>query len=96
MNFDFTDDQLAIREAVEALCADFGDDYWLARDRDGLWPSEFCDTVALPADLLGDPLRSVAPVADRNALGARLRLKRRAIPGRNASSSQSGVHSGSS
>ena len=38
MNFDFSDDQLAIRDAVEALCADFGDDYWLARDRDGRWP----------------------------------------------------------
>ena len=46
MNFDFSDDQLAIRDAVEAICADFGADYWLGRDRDGRWPSEFCDAVA--------------------------------------------------
>ena len=46
MNFDFSDDQLAIRDAIEAICADFGADYWLARDRDGRWPSEFCDAVA--------------------------------------------------
>jgi acyl-CoA dehydrogenase len=46
VNFDFSEDQLAIRDAVEALCADFGADYWLERDRDGRWPSEFCDAVA--------------------------------------------------
>ena len=46
MNFDLSDDQLAIRDAVEAICADFGADYWLERDRDGRWPSEFCDAVA--------------------------------------------------
>ena len=46
MNFDFSADQLAIRDAVESICADFGADYWLARDRDGRWPSEFCDAVA--------------------------------------------------
>ena len=46
MNFDFSDDQLAIRDAVEAICADFGADYWLERDRDGRWPSEFCEAVA--------------------------------------------------
>ena len=46
MNFDYSGDQLAIRDAVEALCADFGAEYWLQRDRDGRWPSEFCDAVA--------------------------------------------------
>ncbi len=46
MNFNFSDDQLAIRNAVEAICSDFGADYWLERDRDGRWPSEFCDAVA--------------------------------------------------
>ena len=46
MNFDFPADHLAIRQAVEALCAEFGAAYWLDRDRDGRWPSEFCDAVA--------------------------------------------------
>jgi acyl-CoA dehydrogenase len=46
MNFDFSDDLLAIRDAVDAMCADFGPEYWLERDRDGYWPSEFCEAVA--------------------------------------------------
>jgi len=46
VNFDFSDDELAIRDAVEAICADFAADYWLERDRDGRWPSEFCEAVA--------------------------------------------------
>ena len=49
MKFDFSDDQLAIRDAVEAICADFGAAYWLQRDRDGRWPSEFCDAIARAA-----------------------------------------------
>jgi alkylation response protein AidB-like acyl-CoA dehydrogenase len=44
VNFDFSDDQLAIRDAVEAICADFGADYWL--ERDGRWPGEFYEAVA--------------------------------------------------
>jgi acyl-CoA dehydrogenase len=46
MNFAFSDDLLAIRAALEDLCAGFGDDYWLARDRDGQWPEAFCQAVA--------------------------------------------------
>jgi len=46
VNFDFSGDQLAIRDAVEAICSDFGVDYWLERDRDGHWPGEFCEAVA--------------------------------------------------
>jgi acyl-CoA dehydrogenase len=46
MNFEFPDDLLAIRAALEDLCAGFGDDYWLARDRDGQWPEAFCQAVA--------------------------------------------------
>ncbi|MBH1965248.1 MAG: acyl-CoA/acyl-ACP dehydrogenase [Comamonadaceae bacterium] len=46
MNFDLSEDQLAIRDAVQAICDDFGPDYWLERDRDGVWPTEFCDAIA--------------------------------------------------
>ncbi|MCC7348508.1 MAG: acyl-CoA/acyl-ACP dehydrogenase [Variibacter sp.] len=41
MDFSLTDDQKAIREAIERICARFGDDYWLARDRDGGFPHDF-------------------------------------------------------
>jgi len=33
--------QLEIREAILRICARFGDDYWLSRDRDGHFPHEF-------------------------------------------------------
>ncbi len=45
MNFDLSEEQQAIRSALQALCSEFGDDYWLARDRDGLFPEEFVDAV---------------------------------------------------
>lgn len=44
MSFECSADQLAIRDAVEATCADFGAGYWL--ERDGRWPGEFYEAVA--------------------------------------------------
>ncbi|MBI3704785.1 MAG: acyl-CoA/acyl-ACP dehydrogenase [Rhizobiales bacterium] len=41
MDFSFSPEQQAIRSAIEKLCARFGDDYWLAKDRDGGFPHDF-------------------------------------------------------
>jgi acyl-CoA dehydrogenase len=41
MDFSFSADQEAIREAVFKLCARFGDDYWLHKDREGGFPLDF-------------------------------------------------------
>lgn len=41
-----TADQQRIREAIERLCAQFGDAYWLEKDRAGGFPEEFYATVA--------------------------------------------------
>ena len=42
-----TDEDLdAIREGVRAVCSQFGDDYWLARDDDGKFPREFHRAMA--------------------------------------------------
>ena len=41
MNFEFTADQQSIKAAVERICQQFGDDYWLERDRIGGFPHEF-------------------------------------------------------
>jgi acyl-CoA dehydrogenase len=41
MDFSLSPDQEALRAAVEKICARFGDDYWLAKDRDGGFPEEF-------------------------------------------------------
>lgn len=36
----------SIRDGVQAVCNNFGDDYWLARDEDGVYPHEFQNAVA--------------------------------------------------
>ena len=41
MDFTLTEQQEAIRDAVAAICRDFGDDYWLKRDREGGFPDDF-------------------------------------------------------
>ncbi|MEM7542384.1 MAG: acyl-CoA dehydrogenase family protein [Pseudomonadota bacterium] len=64
MDFDFSDDQVAIRDAVAKLCADFEPDYWLDRDNDGQYPEEFSQAIidggwlgiAMPEDVGGSGL----------------------------------------
>src|SRR5688500_7815479 len=46
MNFQLTEDQLAVKAAIEKVCAPYGDDFWLARDRDGRFPHEFHQAMA--------------------------------------------------
>ena len=46
MDFALTDDQAAIRDAIERICARFGDDYWLEKDRGGGFPTDFYDALA--------------------------------------------------
>jgi acyl-CoA dehydrogenase len=46
MNFDPSADQQRIREAVSRLCTSFDDDYWLACDREGRFPSDFHQALA--------------------------------------------------
>ena len=46
MNFDLTEDQLAVRAAIERVCAPFGDDYWLDRDASGEFPHDFHAAMA--------------------------------------------------
>jgi len=41
-----TDDQRTIRESILKLCERFGDEYWLARDRDGAYPEAFKQAIA--------------------------------------------------
>jgi acyl-CoA dehydrogenase len=45
MNFEFSEQQLAIQEAVSRICRNFDDDYWLARDTDGEFPEEFVHAI---------------------------------------------------
>ena len=45
MNFEFSEQQLAVQDAVTRICNDFGEDYWLARDTDGEFPEEFVSAI---------------------------------------------------
>ena len=46
MDFSFTEEQQAIRAAIEKVCADFGDEYWLKKDREGGFPHDFHAALA--------------------------------------------------
>ena len=46
MDFAFTEEQERIREAIAKVCARFGDDYWLKRDREGGFPADFHQAFA--------------------------------------------------
>ena len=46
MDFTETDDHLAIREAVQRLCAAFPDEYWAARDQAHEFPWDFYERLA--------------------------------------------------
>ncbi|MGN0934211.1 acyl-CoA dehydrogenase family protein [Falsigemmobacter intermedius] len=46
MDFAFTAEQEAIREAVGKICEGFDDAYWLKRDREGGFPQDFYDALA--------------------------------------------------
>ena len=45
MNFEFSEQQLAIQDAVSRICRNFGEDYWLERDTDGNFPEEFVRAI---------------------------------------------------
>jgi acyl-CoA dehydrogenase len=46
MMIDLNPDQVAIRDGVAAVCKRFGDEYWLACDRDEKFPTEFHRAMA--------------------------------------------------
>jgi acyl-CoA dehydrogenase len=46
IDFALTELQRSLRDAVEKVCARFGDDYWLKRDREGAFPEEFRAAIA--------------------------------------------------
>ena len=46
MNFQFSEDQMAIKDAIERICSEFDDEYWLERDRDGRFPEELYRALA--------------------------------------------------
>ncbi|MGW9331763.1 acyl-CoA dehydrogenase family protein [Bosea sp. NPDC055594] len=45
MDFEYTDTQQEIREAVRKLCEGFGPDYWLRCDEAGAYPEEFVQAM---------------------------------------------------
>ena len=45
MDFEFSEQQLAIQDAVSRICRNFGEDYWRERDTDGNFPEEFVRAI---------------------------------------------------
>ena len=43
--FSLTDEQVAIREAIDKLCVPFGDEYWREKDANHAYPEEFVDAL---------------------------------------------------
>ena len=46
MEFSFTDDQIAVRDAIAKLGEKYDDAYWLERDTDGQFPEDFVKDMA--------------------------------------------------
>ncbi|MFZ9406413.1 MAG: acyl-CoA dehydrogenase family protein [Burkholderiaceae bacterium] len=46
MDFSFTPEQESIREAIGKICEQFGDDYWLKKDKEGGFPTELHQALA--------------------------------------------------
>src|SRR3970040_2348022 len=46
MDFAFTEEQDAIREAIAKICARFPDEYWLKKDKEGGFPTELHQALA--------------------------------------------------
>lgn len=46
MDFAYDANQEAIRDAIEKICADFDDAYWLKKDKEGGFPSDFHQAMA--------------------------------------------------
>jgi acyl-CoA dehydrogenase len=46
MDFGFSPEQDAIREAIDKICARFPDEYWLKKDKEGGFPSELHQALA--------------------------------------------------
>ena len=46
MDFAFSEDQIAIKDSVAKLCAQFDDKYWLKKDKEGGFPADFYQAMA--------------------------------------------------
>ncbi|HSB97792.1 MAG TPA: acyl-CoA dehydrogenase family protein [Spongiibacteraceae bacterium] len=46
MDFSLSDEQESIRTAINDICAQFGDEYWLQKDREGGFPHELHQALA--------------------------------------------------
>jgi acyl-CoA dehydrogenase len=63
MNFAFTPEQLALRDAVSRICDRYPDEYWLERDREGGFPEP------LHADLARDGWLGIAMPQEHGGAG---------------------------
>ncbi len=78
MDFDLSEEQLAIRDAVKRLCEGFDDEYWSRKERDSEFPHEFHRALAeggwlgitMPRELGGSGLGVAEAAVMMNALAS--------------------------
>ncbi|MDP6645712.1 MAG: acyl-CoA dehydrogenase family protein, partial [Rhodospirillales bacterium] len=46
MDFAFDDTQTQIRDSIQKICANYSDEYWLQKDREGGFPGDFANDIA--------------------------------------------------
>lgn len=46
MDFEFDETQVQIRDSIQKICAAYGDEYWLEKDRHGGFPDDFARDIA--------------------------------------------------
>src|SRR4026208_1604527 len=79
MDSSLTTAQQEIREAILKICAGFGEDYWLERDRDGEFPHAFHRAVAGGGWLRHGPPAPAGGRGPRHATGAGLGIAEAAV-----------------
>jgi acyl-CoA dehydrogenase len=78
MDFNLTEDQLAIRDAIKKLCEPFDDEYWSRKEREESFPHEFHKAMAdggwlgitMPQDLGGSGLGVTEAAVMMNAVAS--------------------------
>ena len=78
MDFTLSDEQRAIEDGISQIMSDFGDDYWLEKDKTGGFPEDFYRAMAdggwlgvsFPEDVGGADLGIVSAAAMMRAKSA--------------------------
>ena len=78
MDFALTANHESIRDAVAKICARFDDAYWLKKDKEGGYPADFLDTLAV-GEQSGKMVESMGTLARQYQDRARMAMTALAV-----------------